>query len=278
MLDERIANFVHESMRIRAREFDHDLAMRLRDADTEAARSGQMGGSGRIVRYSVATMQDLRNRAQFLFLEIQRALGLYPQQLDDTLRNFLVGLHLTEVRGQCNELQNMLVRRLGKSTAFGDASLGGVQSQLNDECAHLREKYTLEIGAFVRAWVLRSKPAQDGNGGVVINGPVGVVQTGAYASATLTVNVGAEDRGAMEKALDLVASTLRDSQQLADEHRRQMLEVVDQAKAASQQHLPNSTLLRGMFTVICETLQTLAASQPAMAALRAAALPFGIAL
>lgn len=278
MLDERLTHFVHESMRIRMREFDHDLAMRFRDADTEAALSGQMSGSGRVIRYSLAVTQDLRNRAQYVFLEIQRALGLYPQQLDATLTNNLVGLHFTEVRSQCNELQNMLGKRFSKVTALGDSPLGNVQSQLNDECDHLRQKYTLEIGALAQAWLLRSKAAQEGNGGVVINGPVGVIQTGAYASATLTVNVSVEDRGAMVKALELIALTVRDSQQLADEHRRQMLEVVEQAKAATQQHPPNPTLLRGMFTVICETVQTLAASQPAMAALRAAALPFGIAL
>jgi hypothetical protein len=92
------------------------------------------------------------------------------------------------------------------------------------------------------------------------------------------MNVGAEDREGMLKALDLAAAAFRESRQLAAEHQRQMLEVIEQAKAAAQQSRPNSSLLRGLFTVICETLQTLAASEAAMAALRAAALPFGIAL
>jgi hypothetical protein len=277
MLDERITRFVQDAVRIRAREFNQDLATRLLQVDSDAAKAGQMGGSGRAKGYAVVFRQDLRNRAHYIFIEIQRALGLYPQLMDETLRNYLVGLHFTEVRKQCNALHNLLEQGLGKSAAFGDSSLGSLLSRLNDECAHLQEKYTLEMGAFFQA-SLRSKPVPESNGSVVINGPVGVVQTGAYASATLIVNVGVEDRGAMIMALEMVASTFRDSQQLADEHRRQMLEVVDQAKVATQQQLPNPTLLRGMFTVVCETLQTLAASQPAMAALRAAALPFGIAL
>lgn len=277
MLDERVTQFVQEAVRIRVREFDHDLAMRLLQADTDAVRAGQMGGSGRTNRYAVEYRQELRNRAQYVFLEIQRALGLYPQSFDGTLKNFLIGFHVTEVRRQCSDLQSMLDKRLGGSTAFGSSSLGALQGQLNDECSHLREKYTLEIGAFVQAALLRSNAAPEGNS-VVIHGPVGVVQTGAYASAVVPINVGANDRDAMAKALDLVSTTLRDSQQLAHEHRRQILAVVQEAKIATQHQSPNPSLLRGMFTVICETLQTLAATEPAMAAMRAAALPFGIAL
>jgi hypothetical protein len=277
MLDERITQFVHEAVRIRAHEFDQELAMRLLSVDTEAALAGQPGGSGRAKGYSIELRQDLRNRAHYIFLEIQRALGQYPQPLNETVRNYLVGLHVTEVRSQCSELQRMLQERFRNAAAFGASPVDALCSQLNDECTHLREKYTLEIEVFWRTQEQRSNPVA-GPAGVVIQGNVGVVQTGAFASATVTQNVGAEDRAAMLRALNLVAATFRDSQQLADEHRRQVLEVVDQAKAATRQERPNPSLLLGMFAVICETLQTLAASQPAMPALRAAALPFGIAI
>ena len=278
MLDERVTEFVHEAVRIRAREFDQDLAIKLLHVDSDLTRAGQMGGSGRIKGYSVVCRQDLRARAQYIFLEIQRALGLHPQPLDHSLKGNLIGLHITEVRGQCTELQRMLKTRFDKSEAFGASSPGALYSEFNDECDHLTQKYTLEIGAFLQATTQRAAPPVGTNGGVVIHGSVGLVQTGAYASATVAMNVGTDDRESMLKALDLVAAAFRESRQLADEHQRQLLEIVEQAKTAARQLRPNSSFLRGMFTVICETLQTLAASDGAMAALRAAALPFGIAL
>jgi hypothetical protein len=279
MLDERVSQFVNEAMQIKAREFDQTLTLRLLDIDSELVRAGQMGGTGRIRGYSAACQQDLRSRAQYVFIEIQRALGLFPQALDGTLKGNLVGLHITEVRGQCTALQRMLQERLGKSDSFGGSSHhGALLSQLNDECDHLRQKYTLEISAFLHAAAQREIKSAKSDGGVVIQGSVGVVQTGAYASATVTMSVGPEDREGMLKALDLVAAAFRESRQFADEHQRQMLEVVEQARVATQQRQPNPSLLRGMFTVICETLQILASSEGAMAALRAAALPFGIVL
>jgi len=251
--------------------------MRLLSVDTEAALAGQAGGSGRAKGYSVELRQDLRNRAHYIFLEMQRALNLYPQPLDESVRNYLVGLHITEVRAQCTELQRKVQERFKNAAAFGTSPVNSLCSQLNDECAHLGEKYTLEIGVFWQTQAQRSQPVA-GTAGVVIQGNVAVVQTGAYASSTVTVNVGTEDRDAMLKALDRVSAQIKYSKQLADEHRRQVLEVVEHAKQATRQERLNPTLLLGMFTGICETLQTLAASQLAMAALRAAALPWHCAL
>lgn len=270
MLDERVTRFVREALRIKALEFDQQLSIQLVQLDGQYLKAGQFQGSGRANAYALAIRQELRNRAQYAFIEVQRALALYPQVLDVATKSFLLGLHITEIRGQCTQLQLMLGKRLGQ---LG----GGAIGQLNDECDHLRDKYTLEIDAFVQAATLRA--GQKGEGaGVVIHGSVGVVQTGAFASSTLTLNVGSEDCGAMMKALDLAAATIRDSQQLAEEHRQQTLELVDHLRSASQRPRPNPSLLRGMFIVLCETLQAIAASGPALAAIRAASLPFGIAL
>lgn len=65
-------------------------------------------------------------------------------------------------------------------------------------------------------------------------------------------------------------------QQLATTDRVQMLDAVAQTRTAAQQPTPNPSLLRGMFFVLCESVQTLAAAGPAVTALKAAALPFGI--
>jgi hypothetical protein len=279
MLDERVTRFVKDAVRIRSREFEQDLGVRLVQVDSAAVMAGQVNGTGRISGYAQACRQDLRSRAQYTFLEIQRALGLYPQLFDETLKGNLLGLLITEVRSQCTGIQRMLTGRLGnpQGDILGRA-IGALCTQLNDECEHLNEKYKLEMEAFTQAATLRSAKVSHEGSDVVIHGSVGVVQTGAYATATLTMNVGADEREAVAKALDVAAAVFADSHQLTLEHQRQMLEVVDHLREAVRQARPNQSLIRGLFSVLCTTLQTLAACEPAMAALRAAALPFGIAL
>lgn len=278
MLDDRITRFVSDTMRIRAREFDEDLAMRLSSIDTQAIKNGALESSGRIVTYAQVCCYDLRSRAQYLFIEIQRALGLYPQTLDDTLKSGLIGLLITEVRSQATRLQNLLKQRLGERPGPLAPHLGAAYSRLNDECEHLNGKYTLEIGAFMQASQQTKSRAGANDGSVIVNGTVGVLQMGASSSATLTINVGPDDREAMLKSLELAASTVKDAIQLGDEQRRQMLELIEQAGIAARQPRPNTALLHGMFTVLCQTIQTLGSSAPAIAALRVAALPFGIVL
>jgi hypothetical protein len=92
------------------------------------------------------------------------------------------------------------------------------------------------------------------------------------------MNIGANDRDVLLAALELVAGALRDARELASDHRAQLLDVVATARTTVQQPAANPSMLKGMFLVMCETLQTIAAARPAMDALRTAALPFGITL
>ena len=278
MLDERVTKFVHDAVRIKAREFDQDLALRLQSIDTEYAKAGQFQGTARIVSYGQCLTREIRNRAHYVFIEIQRALTLHQLTFDDTTKSYLIGLLITEVRGQTTHLQRMLQERFGNAGDPLARALGIAQTQMNDECEHLNEKFTLEMGVRQIAAQAAADRRTTGNGGIIVHGSVGVLQTGASASATLMLNVGSDDRQAMLKALDLVTATLKDAAELNDEYRQQMLEVAEQAKSAAQQPRPNSPLLQGLFMVLCQTIQTLGSAAPAMAALRAAALPFGIML
>lgn len=279
MLDERVSRFVQDAVRVKSHEFDQDLLVRFAQADSTAVAAGQFNGTGRINHYMQLCRQELRNRAQYIFLEIQRALGLYPQLLADALKKELVRLLTIELHNQCAVVQRLLHQGLGLSKVPNIATApGGLNTQLGDELRHLNEKYTLEMGAFIQTATQRSEAVNREDRSVVIHGPVGVLQTGDYSTSTMTVNLGAGDREAMSKALDIAANTLANSQHLAAEHRREMLEVVDHLREAISQQRPNQSFIRGMFTVLCSTLQTLASCEPAMNALRAAALPFGIVL
>jgi hypothetical protein len=267
-LDENVTAHVSDAMRIKAREFDEALALRFMDIDTQSMKSGGMGGSRHTLQFIVACREDLRNRANYIFAEIQRALSLYPQQNDEQLLENLRALFKAVLGRQVSSLDGTLSARTGSRAHIP------VTGQLDEEFQRLDSKYTFELGNFlIAASRSRTGPTQ---GGIHIHGNVGSLLTGMYASAVVEMNIGDDSREALEKALDLVAATIRDNHQLAAEARRQLAEVVELARASGKAQPPNPSILRGMFTVLCETLQTLGAAAPALAALREAAQPFGI--
>ena len=268
-LDANVAAHVDDATRIKAREFDEALAMRFMVIDTEFAKAGGMGGGRHTIQYVVACRESLRARADYVYFEIQRALALDPQPYDAKLYDELRQLHKEQLAREYASLTQTLAKRAGSRAHIP------LEGPLDDELNRLESKYALEIGVFVKA-ATRRTAATAAAGDVHIYGNVGALMTGSHASAVVTMNVGADGREALSKALDLVAATIRDNQQLAEEAKRQLAGAIEQARAAGDSQPPNPSILRGMFTVLCETLQTLSAAGPAIAALRAAAQPFGI--
>src|SRR5262245_50293404 len=117
MLDGRVGRYVSGAVRTRAREFDQDLDFRLLQLDTEALRAGHLGGNGQLRGYSLELLRELRNRARYIFLEMQRALVLYPQALDAEATRYLIDLYSSEARAACGQLQKWVGQKVGTATA-----------------------------------------------------------------------------------------------------------------------------------------------------------------
>lgn len=289
MLDPLITQHVEETMRLKAGDFDRGIRHSLAETvggsykDVAAAANASIRAAA---RQRQIFSEELDRRGQYVFEEIKRALKLYPQSFDDILGSWLAGLHFTETRKQCTELQRLqaeptdrqdtpiikLPRSLMPPTQLSIANM------LNEQCDQLCALIANEIRVHVRS--LRQQPAAPAPTSTIINNihgtHIGSVQTGPNSSAHVTMNVGSSDREALLAALELIASALHNAQELADARRTELIDVIAQARTVAHQPAPNPSLLRGMFLVLCETLQTIAAARPATDALRAAALPFGI--
>lgn len=277
MLDQRAIDFLQNAVQARAVELDEQLHIRLRDITTEFALAGQASGSRMYAISGQEIAKELRRRAQLVFAELQRAVGLFPPASLAGLHGDLNAAFINALRPQWTHLNDLAAQRLKGGASYGAQMLGGIHGQINDEHTRLCDMYPkVELLAFAEALKQRRDASGTAAGGIVVNGNIGVFQTGSDATATVQMNVSGEDRQSLTAALDLVARVFTESRQLAHEQQRQLLEVVSAAKAAAQSTQPNETLLRGMFVVICETLQTLASAEGAMTALRTAAFPFGI--
>jgi hypothetical protein len=147
LLDERITRFVSDGVRFKSLEFDQELAASLLEIDTGFARAGQFRSGLRVANCLQRYRQDLRRRAEYVFGEIKRALELYPRTPDNTLKNNLVGLLFTEIRGQATHLQRTLQERFSNA----QVDLGRAYDDLNTDCTHLTEQFSREIGALVDA-------------------------------------------------------------------------------------------------------------------------------
>lgn len=278
MLDQRVTEFLNDAVRHISVDHDDALETRLQGITTQFARAGRTGGMHAV--YGDEFVKELRHRAQLIFAQLQRAIALFPPSSLDSLHAELVAAFINALRPQwthINELAKQRVPQVGMGRDVLANLLGTVHGRINDEHRRLLQQYEkVDLYAFAEALKQHREKARASSGGITNYGNIGVLQTGAHSAATVTMNVNSEDRATLVHALDMVAKLFTDSHEIAQEHRRQMLEVVTMVKTAAQSNTPNESMLRGMFTVICGTLQALADSGPAMATLRAAALPFGI--
>ncbi len=280
MLDQRITNFASNSVAGRSIELDEALHVRLGEIRDGAIKTGAYAGSRMFLAYGSEICAELRRRAQLIFSELQRAIALYHPSSLDTLHQDLAEAFSVLLKHQASQLDVYIRAHMGTPANRGDAGFLAMMERFDAELTRLVSHFeNVELLGYVEAARQRAQQVASSPGaGVTIYGTVGAVLTGSQATAMVSISVGNEDREALMRALELCTRLINESQQLAAEHRRQMLEVIEQSRTVARADKPNSSMLRGMFSVLTDTLQTLAASGPAMDALRAAALPFGVAI
>lgn len=276
MLDPNITRHVETALQVKASEFAHRIKKRI----AKIRHSAQPGNSRAILLYAQVFHEELDGRALYVFDEIKRALQLHRPQLDNTIANWLDGLHITETRRQCTELQRLIAELFDTPAvrAFGLSPAAQLQGPLNEQCDRLREKYTFEISNLVRELrqIQQEQPAPP----VTINnsGNIGALQTGAGATATVAMNVREGDRAALLAAIEQLGAALQSAQQLNHEQQRHALDIIEQLKAVAQEEAPKPALLRGLLVGLGYTVQTIAAVRPAWDLVRSAAQPLGIKL
>ena len=281
MLNQRSIDFVRNSVSSRTVELDEALHARLAEVRDGAIRVGAYAGSRMYIGYGNELCSALRARAHLIFSELQRAIGLFPPSNLESLHDDLVAAFAQELGRVASQMRDHTSAQLGGSPRGAtEAAHAAMLDRFEREVTRLVEQYrSVDFVAYVEAAKRRFDQHPPPSGTAInVFGNVGVVQSGSHATATVSISVGAEERQALSRALDLVAELVRNARELPAEHQRQMLEVIDQSRAVAAADKPNSSMLRGMFSVLTETVQTLAASGPAMDALRIAALPFGITL
>ncbi len=106
------------------------------------------------------------------------------------------------------------------------------------------------------------------------HGPVGAVQTGPAATASVVQHFGPTERAAVLDALAAVESEALAA--LPDADRAQVVEVMADVRAEAKKDRPNALRLRGGLSAIATTIQTLGAAPAVYGLLKGAAALLGM--
>lgn len=108
--------------------------------------------------------------------------------------------------------------------------------------------------------------------------PVGVVQTGPGATASVVQALGAEHRGALLHALRLVGEALSAMKELPGSSKEEVLELVEEGRTEIQKPRPNGIRLGAVLSAVAAAIQTAGSLQPAYQALKTVLVRLGIPL
>ena len=192
------------------------------------------------------------------------------------------------------ELSQDLKKRLSEFVSLGNdyarapnelAHRIGLQSHPEYRIHEARERVLAQIGIEIDLFVerltrQRQQRTDQTEGKPVYNfySPIGAFQTGTGSTANVVQHFETKDREALQEALSAVREALVQLSESRDVPKKDLIELVDEARAEIAKPMPNRLKMIPALTTIGDTIRVLAAMNAAYQLLKIAALPFGITL
>ena len=196
------------------------------------------------------------------------------------LKNVLaaVGVSFTE------QLAGDLKGQIGQHVALDDLvrivnGAAGDDRRFHSSVEHQLRKIGSDIDLYC-ANLKRAAEQQGRTGQPIYNfhGPVAAVQTGPYSTASVVQIFGAEHRQALTNALDELRARVEALETTVMPQKAEVVELIDEARGEVRREQPNRLRLGSVLSGIGTAVQTVAATEAAYHALKAAAAMAGIAL
>ena len=247
--------------------YERRLAAEKRALD--AASKGMALGGWHVSALLKAHEDELRARASESWTALVRIADVNGLTNYEGIRGDLKRLMEQAIAQFVPDIEESLTAAVARSsTARGTWSV--------DHCRReVLQHHNLEIDLYVDG-LISMKSSNRSFNSYVINGPVGMVQTGERSTGHVVQHAGSSDIRSALAALEALRRVMREDQALPAEKRTEVLEIADACEQQLTRPEPNKTMLGGMFGVLCTTIQTLPAAQPAYQALRAALVPLAI--
>ena len=185
-----------------------------------------------------------------------------PFGTDGDLRDDLKEL----VKSSMQEDFSELVESLSKYVLEKYASAG---LDISEKFNEVLTRHEVEIDLFVDT---RSKatPESEIKSQYYFYGNVGAVQSGAYASATVALSIGASEKTQLLNAIDGVVGALKRTEQAEVGNRTELIEIASECRDILNAPEPNRTKLAVYLDTLSASVQGIASAGAAYEALRTA--------
>lgn len=264
-------------IRIQFAECSEQLQRAILKVQNEFSARG-MGRSGAVVKeVHDLCARDVEIRVLIIWQNIQRVLSTAGVKVSDTLAEDLkteVLKYQQAVQAEPGEYLQTVIRNVGIGSGFADS--------LTESWTRAVAKVSFEIELFALS-LERQVKVKVGNDNssqthVYVTAPVGIIQTGPNATASIVQSLTLQDREVLANALDLVIDSITALDRLPVHPKEDVVELVVEAKRELEKTKPNNTRLNAIFTTVATAIQTVGSVQPAYYALKTALLPLGIVL
>jgi hypothetical protein len=247
------------------------LATEKRALDANASSRGMALSGGHVSALLKAHEEELRARASESWTSLVRIADVNALVNYDGIGTDLKQLMEEAIEKFIPDIQESLAAAVARSPYIrGTFTV--------DHCRReVQQHHSLEVDLYVDGLISMTSSNKSFNS-YVINGPVGMVQTGERSTGHVVQHATPNEIADALAALEELRRIVREDSELSTQKRAEVLEIADACEQQLGRPDPNKTMLGGMFGVICTTIQTLPAAQPAYQALRAALLPMGIPL
>lgn len=230
---------------------------------------GVLRSSMTIERTQDAIGNEFRVRASLIWHAFARAFEVKGLMLNETIAAELKQRIADKIKTTSDDLSKHYDRAAQLMPGLP------IRKSLNNLRDAAVERICTEIDYVLLKHTSSSPP---GGNVVTIYQGFGIVQTGAGASASFTVNLGGEERREIETALKAVEKALKEAASLSSTGREQALELVSDINKELNRKEPNGFRIRGALQGLATTIQTVAAAPEAYQLLKGAAALLGLQL
>jgi hypothetical protein len=269
MLDQSVLTRVREYIAAELRPRDQSFGLSLRQKQLQLAPTqGALSGAVAYAHIELGKA-ELEVRAGLIWGVIQRSytslVGRDAPGLTEDLQQ-QIAEYLTEEARTVSEMASQAWRDNNQIFAL-------VRDPINVERRNeLRRRFDIEVQFYVDA-LHKPSPAVAEAPIMNFNAPVGAVQTGTHATATVSFSSDGGQR--LIDAIEALRNSIETNREMSVEGRANSVEIVTDLVVAAKAEKPNSAKIRGLLNGLAQTVQTIPSIQPAWHVVKDAAAAIG---
>jgi len=268
MLDERIVALARKTAGPQLKDLDKGLGLRA------AGNRAQLHGHGQLYLVLLQLYEnEIGKRAQVVWRSIHRAHQSFGATVSETLLQ-----DLTEAfRANMNPVVEDLRPKFEQDMRGAPAGMYAA-AKFTDALNHELARHETEIEHYVASLHAAAARGAASASQYAFYGNVGAVMTGQGAVANVVQNIGADQREAMLKALEIVKQAIAQAPELTARDRGELSEIADEVAAEVDKESPNTRRLSLTLQTLASAVQGISSGPGAYEVLRTAAAAIGISI